>query len=425
MTDLAASSLAGRLHCRCGTCRPVRTLRTGLDRDLAGRIAAEAGGRSATIIGDPHTLSACGAGLASALNAMGGSATVLDTGHIHAEQDAVDRLSSTLDPACLPVAVGAGTLNDTVKAAAHSLRIPYVAVATAASMNGYTSAIAAITVEGLKRTLPSTPPVAVYADPDVLAAAPPGMAVSGIADLLSKPVSGADWKLSHILWGDPYCPAPSEMAETAVAAAAARPGDAGILFDALLVSGFSMACAGSSSPASGGEHLISHYLDMTAACEPGGPREPALHGEQVGVATVTTTWLYRQVLESAPDWNLAARLAADPGSVREALSTVPWVPERLQALFLEESLAKLDRTGPPRERIGRIKECWPRLGDELAGDLRTAERYRSVLAAVGAPRTPEELGVSRERYTEACRLARWVRDRYSILDLAGDLGIGE
>mgnify|MGYP001826907048 CR=1 FL=1 len=423
MTDLRASSLAGRLHCRCGTCRPVRTLRTGLDRDLAARIAAEAGDRPVAVIGDPNTLAACGAGLASALNARGGSAAVLDTGHLHADQDAVDRLTPTLGPGCLPVAIGSGTLNDVVKAAAHSLRIPYVAVATAASMNGYTSAIAAITVEGLKRTLPSTPPVAVYADPDVLAAAPPGMAVSGIADLLSKPVSGADWKLSHILWGDPYCPAPSEMAESAVAAAAARPGDSGILFDALLVSGFSMACAGSSSPASGGEHLISHYLDMTAASEPGGPREPALHGEQVGVATATTTRLYRQVLGSAPDWRRATSLAADPDGVRQALDTVPWIPERLRALFLEESLAKLGRTGTARERIGRIEECWSRLGEELAGDLRTAERYRSVLATIGAPCTPEDLGVSRERYTEACRLARWVRDRYSILDLAGDLGM--
>ncbi len=52
-----------------------------------------------------------------------------------------------------PVAVGAGTLNDIVKRAAHELERPYLCVATAASMDGYTAFGAAITKAGYKQTM--------------------------------------------------------------------------------------------------------------------------------------------------------------------------------------------------------------------------------------------------------------------------------
>ena len=52
-----------------------------------------------------------------------------------------------------PVAVGSGTLNDIVKRAAHELERPYLCVATAASMDGYTAFGAAITKEGYKQTM--------------------------------------------------------------------------------------------------------------------------------------------------------------------------------------------------------------------------------------------------------------------------------
>ena len=44
-----------------------------------------------------------------------------------------------------------------------------------------------------------------------------------------------------------------------------------------------MAMAGSSAPASGGEHLVSHYWDMEQHCQEA--HLYALHGTQVGIAT--------------------------------------------------------------------------------------------------------------------------------------------
>ena len=80
-------------------------------------------------------------------------------------------------------------------------------------MNGYTSSIAAILSAGVKTTQPCTPPVAVYADPRTMAAAPARMIASGIGDLYSKPVSNADWRLSHRLLGTPHSAIVMEIVE--------------------------------------------------------------------------------------------------------------------------------------------------------------------------------------------------------------------
>ena len=59
---------------------------------------------------------------------------------LYADYDSITTLVGALrDQDATPVAVGAGTLNDIVKRAAHELERPYLCVATAASMDGYTA----------------------------------------------------------------------------------------------------------------------------------------------------------------------------------------------------------------------------------------------------------------------------------------------
>lgn len=419
---MSARELLGRDLCSCGRCR-----RPGTERVVVGGLGealrAELAGSPAVLLGDPRTLAACG-GLAAEVGA-----DVVDLEvpgeTLHADDRAVERTEGILrgsGPTKVPVAVGSGTVNDLVKAACHRLRRPYVAVATAASMNGYTSAIAAITVGGLKSTLPSTPPRAVLASPRVLADAPLRLTLSGLADLLSKPVSSADWRLAHLLWDEPYCPTPGAIAVEAVEQAVAaspglpsrQPGAVAALFEALLVSGISMAVAGTSSPASGGEHLISHYLDMTEGTYP--RRGSSLHGEQVGVATRITTRLYREVMASGGGGGRAPGIEDLPARLAE-------VPEGVRGLFLAEGGKKLRRLGDPAFRVARIRERWEEIRSGLDVDLGIGERYSGILPSVGAPVTAEDLGISFEEMKQAYRIARWVRDRYTILDLADDLGL--
>lgn len=433
--------LLGATPCACGRCGPVPTARAGVTDDLAAAVREELGGARAVLLGDPRTLAACGRDLAAWLEASGTDCRVVDLetpgSRLRADEEAVSRARDALESdgrGAVAVAVGSGTVHDVVKAACHELGRPYLGVATAASVNGYTSSIAAITVGGLKGTRPTRPPTAVLASSAVLAASPVRMSVSGLADLLSKPVSSADWRLSHILWDDPYCPTPVSIAEEAVRAAAGAAdrlsaGDRRaleVLLEALLASGIAMTVAGTSSPASGGEHLVSHFLDMTAGCDPAGPREPALHGEQVGLGTAVSTRLYRKLLgrrERDVDWDGAARAALTPEGLRERLEEEAWLPGELLQRLLEQGSSKLRRLGPPAHRIRRIRERWGEIARALAPDLETAEAHLDLLRSAGAPGTASDLGVAAESFRRAVRLARWVGDRYTILDLAGDLGL--
>jgi glycerol-1-phosphate dehydrogenase [NAD(P)+] len=50
------------------------------------------------------------------------------------------------------------------------------------------------------------------------------------------------------------------------------------------------------------------------------------------------------------------------------------------------------------------------------------ERIRAVLRRAGCPTTPEEIGLAPAFYASAVRNARFLRDRYTFLDLAADSG---
>ena len=102
------------------------------------------------------------------------------------------------------IAVGSGTINDLCKYAAAQDAKPYAVFGTAPSMNGFTSVNAAITVNGLKRSLPAAAPVGVFLDLKVLSAAPKRMILSGLGDSLCRPTAQTDWLLAHLLLDQPY-----------------------------------------------------------------------------------------------------------------------------------------------------------------------------------------------------------------------------
>ena len=125
-----------------------------------------------------------------------GSTLVANDGEV---ERLAERLRTGSPRLAAAVAVGSGTVNDIVKLATFMAGLPYAVVATAPSMNGYTSPISAILWKGVKSVQDAHVPRAVVADVTVLAAAPARMIASGFGDLLSKPVSNADWLLSHLL----------------------------------------------------------------------------------------------------------------------------------------------------------------------------------------------------------------------------------
>jgi len=422
-------------HCPCGRHHEVALRRVvggagALDglADLVRALVPR--GAPVLLLADPDTRDAAGCRARENLVRAGHPVEELLAGREpHCDDVTLEALAREIrtSPALL-VAVGAGTINDLGKLLAARLGVPQVTVATAASMNGYASSIAAFTERGLKRTIPAPPPVALVLDADVLAAAPPRLRAAGFGDLLSKPVSSADWLLARALVDEPVCETALSLADAAAAgirerAAAIGAGDPGAVLSlavALVLSGISMAVAGASSPASGGEHLVSHYLDISAEAR---VRPPRLHGEQVAVGTLASLALYRRLREAAPpDPSAPPPPEEDDRALRRLHGHLP--PRTLEVL-LAEARAKRERRPDRGERRRRLARAWDATWRILDRQLAAGEGLAGDLRRAGAPTSFRDIDVEPERARHVVRAARHMRNRYTVLDLAADLGLLE
>jgi glycerol-1-phosphate dehydrogenase [NAD(P)+] len=379
------------------------------------------------LLADPDTYDAAGRQVARLLRQAGHRVEEVITGRVpHADARTLEGLRLALS--CAParvVAVGSGTLNDLGKVLAGEAGVPLVTVATAASMNGYTSPIASLTVDGLKVTRPAPPAEALVVDTRVLAAAPPRLNRAGFGDLLSRPVSGADWVLSHALLGEPLCPTALSVADQAVTRARSRagaiahqePGALADLAEALLLSGLSMALADASSPASGGEHLFSHYLDMSAT---GWGRESFLHGEQVAVGTLVSLDLYAGIREGGPPSpDAPIPPEEDDGALARLHQHLE--PAALGSL-LAEAGAKRRREPGRIERRRTLVKRWEEIDRLLDEQLASSAGIVEDLRRAGTPATLAAIDLTPERARDLILRARHLRNRYTVLDLAADLG---
>jgi glycerol-1-phosphate dehydrogenase [NAD(P)+] len=135
--------------------------------------------------------------------------------------------------------------------------------------------------------------MAIIADTGIIASAPHRLLAAGCADVISNYTAILDWELAHRIKGEPmseYAIALSKMtAEILVKNADLikphQEQSAWFVTKALVSSGVAMSIAGSSRPASGGEHKFSHALDRLA---PG----KALHGESCGIGTIISMYLH-------------------------------------------------------------------------------------------------------------------------------------
>lgn len=350
---------------------------------------------------------------------------------LYAEYGNIETLIESLrEHDAIPVAVGSGTLNDIVKRASYECERPYMNVATAASMDGYTAFGASIEYEGAKQTLTCPAPRAVLADVEVLVNAPESMTASGYADLLGKVTSGADWLVADALGVEEIDPdgwrlVQDHLSEWVSNPAGLRKGDGEAmdgLIEGLIMSGLSMQSYQSSRTASGSEHQFSHLWEGEGLGRDYDP--PLSHGFKVGVGSVAIAALYERVLER----DLAA---LDIQEVQSNWPSRKEVEERVRSSYtqpleetaVEQTLAKYLNKDELGERLELLRRVWPGLRGKLKEQLRPAAELKALLRAAGCPTTPEEIGLSREEFKATYRRAQMIRSRYTILDLANEAGI--
>jgi len=387
----------------------------GMERDL---IKALDLGRHVAVVSDQTTHAILGQRVERALAGLCTVHSLVLPEAPHPDDDTVGAIRKETTGADALIAIGSGTINDLCKYASAEDKKPYAVFATAPSMNGYTSVNAAITVHGHKKSLAAQAPRGAFFDLAILAAAPKRLIRSGLGDSLCRATSQADWLLAHLLLDQPYRRLPyallkDDEAPLFAQSAALMAGDLAAmerLVRTLVLSGFGTAIHGSSQPASQGEHLISHYIDML-----GDPERPLVyHGEQIGVTTLSMARLQHEMLKRPP------RLAADNESQAsftarygQTLGSSCWTDFAHKRLSAEKA----------EELNDRIARSWPDTAEKIAAISLTPDHLERVLKTAGAQVMPEAIHLPRAFYHQALLRCREIRNRYTFLDLAANAGM--
>ena len=409
------------------------TRRVELGQGVLGRtpkvFREEFGDKPALVVADANTFAAAGQAVVEAFRGAGQPCSqpyVFTEAKFYAEYSYVVALEAALQGHdAIPVAVGSGTINDLTKLAAYRAGRRYLAVATAASMDGYTAFGASITCQGAKQTMCCPAPQAVVADLDVICAAPEGMSASGYADLLAKTTAGADWLLADALGVEAIDRKAWNIVQGGLREALADP--AGVrtrkreairrLTEGLMLGGFAMQATKTSRPASGAEHQFSHLWDMQHHVHE--DQTPA-HGFKVGIGTQAVAGLYEYLLaKQLEDVDIETCCARWPDhAAREASVRTRFNQADLARVALQESQAKWIEVTDLRRQLDLLRKVWPDLKASLQQQLLPLVELQARLRAVGAPVEPEEIGISRARLRESFRQAYYLRRRFTVLDLA-------
>lgn len=386
-------------------------------------------GKEAIVVADATTWKVAGEKVQMHLERAGidcHSPFVFAESRPYAEYGNVEKLEEALKAnQAIPVVAGSGTLNDLTKLASAHANRPYMCVATAASMDGYTAFGASITYQGAKQTFSCPAPAVVLGDIEIIRKAPSAMTASGYADLFAKVTAGADWIVADALGLEPIDPKAWAIVQDGLKEALADPLGAkeGMesaitpLVEGLILGGFAMQWSKTSRPASGAEHQFSHLWNMEHHTYLG---ETPSHGFQVGIATLAISRLYEKLLQS-PLENLDVEAFCRQWPEWSELET------KIDQIFgksdfrdtaLKQSRDKYVTREELALQLENLRHIWPGLKERLKGQLVPSEEVRKKLTAVGAPVEPEEIGISRERMKDSFLRAWFIRSRFTVLDLA-------
>lgn len=345
---------------------------------------------------------------------------VLEAEGLHADEHAVEIVENNMDEDIdLILAVGSGTIHDISRFVAHRYKIPFVSVPTAASVDGFVSTVAAMTWEGVKKTIPCAAPLCVYADTDIFAKAPGRLTASGVSDLMGKYICLADWKIANLLTGEYYCEYLAEMEEKALKAvkgslraiASGEEEACEKLMYGLILSGLAMQMAGNSRPASGAEHHMSHFWEMEVI---NGSLD-ALHGEKVSVGTMLVLEEYKKIAQAISEKRCKVKEYED--SDEELL---------LETFGKKGILEKIRKENEPELLLEvqpeYLKERLPEIA-EIIEKLPEPEEMKALLEKAGCRRSLNDIGLSKEDKELSLRLSPYVRRRLTFMRVSKMLEI--
>jgi len=429
----------GVLSCDCG-----REHRLGVKRILLGAGVCEqipdlvrqsyGGDARLWILSDGNTEEAAGRRCKRLLSGWRIASVVLPADpHPRTTPSIIRTLSEQASGECpdLVVVVGGGTISDIGKMISFNLGVPNWCVATAPSVDAFTSGTSAVKHPHRHRTETARPTEVVIADLDVLERAPQILVLSGVGDLLAKYLSSLDWRISAMITGEYICERTAglclDSARQALAAARSfnseRRTAVRSLTDAILVSGLAMQSLMGSRPASSAEHTIAHAWEIGRAA---GNPEMELHGLLVGLSCRILLPGYRSFYAEPASWELDPKLrlpllAADQEWKRNLSPQMETFHQQMR----EEMEGRIPDERMYGERLARIAGQQEAIAELAEGLLDETEEAVRVLEGIDYPFSPKQYRIDADQVLLPIRHVRFLRNRYSSFNLIHEAGADE
>ena len=332
---------------------------------------------------------------------------ILDPKGLHAEDVLIEKMMEQLDHPDVLIAVGAGTIMDFGRYPAYKLGIPFVAIPTLASSDGFTANICSAILNGQKKSTPMCAPTLVIADLDIIKGAPQRLVASGINDILAKYISMLDWRISKLVADEYFCPVVAELADHALMlmrgaadkSAATGEADHEAMTMAQMESGLTMQLLDHSRAASGAEHLMAHIVEMHP---PRLENAEGIHGECVGVGTFACIKEYHRLAAMTPKAKPFTPLSEE--WVREKFG------DRLTPGIMKENEHDVLATFDPQN----IVDHWPEI-KAMIDALPSVEEMEALYKACGCKYLPEHIGIDPAIADEVLDMSAAIRNRLTLI----------
>lgn len=365
------------------------------------------------LVADKNTYAVCGEAVAQILGEKIADTVIFTPdGLLIPNEESIDRIDAAVcKETDLIMGVGSGVINDLCKYVSFKNQLPYYIVATAPSMDGYASVGAALIIDNMKTTLNAHIPAAIIGDVEVLKNAPLRMLQSGFGDIIGKYSALNDWKLAHCINDEYFCRFIYDLTYQCIARTEAladgiqKREEQAIqnLMEALVIVGIAMSYTGNSRPASGSEHHLSHYFEITGIVF---GRDYFFHGIDVAYSTVCTQKMREEIL----------RLSQLPTDL-SPISRDAWEQDirKYYGKVADGVMALQDRCGYyDAKYIERYRSKW----DEITAILKevpSADKIRTILESVGLDYSEFKEMYGEKLIQSATLYAKDLKDRYTFL----------
>lgn len=424
----------GEFKCNCGRNHSAHLKKAFIYNNAIEKLSAcvkELGGTKAYIVADLNTISAAGEKVLEHLksNNIDFVKYIYNCRHFEPDDAAIGSAFLNFDYSCdIIIAIGSGVINDICKILSKSMKLPFIIVATAASMDGYASSTSSVIRSGLKVSVISRCPDIIIGDLDILCDAPKHMTASGLGDMLAKYISICEWRIGNIVNGEYYCEEIAKIIRCALKKCVngacgiqtSDPESVKAVMEGMVISGIAADYAQVSRPVSGVEHYFSHiwdmrYIEFNTAID--------LHGIQCGIGTLLAIKGYDMLKSTFPDKDRANSYFYNFDKKKWIDNFENFIGKAGIQMKSNALISDIYNSNKHEIRLNNIINNWDKILKIIKEEIPAYDYVKNVLIIAGAPCLPSEIGIDKNIISKTFKTTKDIRDKYILSTLMFDIGI--